>query len=503
MPSQTAIANTAVVASSFLIGAAALAAQASPVPWLSAAFALLTVFKDMILKAKSNKNALRQLQNRCTAFLHVVQLKGMDAPLEEQKQLALDAERSLLWLHRLLATPWCCMSPVKLFVKQDELASEIQDCHTAINDCMTRLQIHAALETQSWQELLQSNMERDRTEMMEYLSDIRNSQLIILSALEEQHTGINTIMQLMQQNLSLTNRENNRGLETNLYHLQKSSKTLLPNMNFKRGEVRRVGQDPIGGTHTTDIWEGIYLNQETVTLKVIRSVHASPKSLARLKREVEIWKRVWEVDQGRHILPLYGFCQNDTPFPYVVSPYMRNGTANKYVIDHPSVDHRALIKGIGNGVNVLHNMVPAVVHGDIRCANIVIDENGNPLLADFGFSRIIQDFTGVAVSASYGMLDSYRWAARELLVGGNLTLKADIYAFGMTVLELMSHREPWSHVRFPFHVVSKVSDGERPPRPSDKETVSRGLNDQLWELLESCWEEFENRPTMSEILGKL
>lgn len=148
-------------------------------------------------------------------------------------------------------------------------------------------------------------------------------------------------------------------------------------------------------------------------------------------------------------------------------------------------------------------MVPPIVHGDIRGVNIVINESGDPLLADFGFSRIVQDLTGVAITESCGMLDSYRWAARELLVGGNLTLKADVYAFGMTVLELMSHREPWSQVRFPFHVVAKVSDGERPLRPSDKETVSRGLDDRLWELLESCWEEFENRPTMSEVLRKL
>ncbi|KAI6003789.1 kinase-like domain-containing protein [Pisolithus albus] len=363
-------------------------------------------------------------------------------------------------------------------------------------------------------------MERDRIEMIGYLSDIQNTQSIILSALAEQRTDINAIMHMMQQNLSPANYENNRGLETNLYHLQKSSKALLPNMNFKRGEVRRVGPNPIGGTHTMDIWEGIYLNQETVTLKVIRSVHASPKSLARLRREAEIWKRVWEVDQGHHILPLYGFCENDTPFPYVVSPYIRNGTVDKYVIDHPSVDHRALIKHIGEGVNVLHNMIPPVVHGEIRgvseyqccqCetegplmkANIVIDENGNPLLADFGFSRIVQDLTGVAISESCGMLDSYRWAARELLVSGKLTLKADVYAFGMTVLELLSHREPWSQVRFPFHVVSKVSNGERPPRPSDNETVSRGLDDHLWELLQGCWEEFESRPTMSEVLERL
>lgn len=36
---------------------------------------------------------------------------------------------------------WCSMSNMKLFIKQDELASEIQDCHLEINDCLTKLQV--------------------------------------------------------------------------------------------------------------------------------------------------------------------------------------------------------------------------------------------------------------------------------------------------------------------------------------------------------------------------
>lgn len=104
MPSQTAVADAAGVAGSILISSATLAAQASPVPWLGAAFTVLTVFKDMILKAKANKSALKQLQDRCSAFLHVVQLKGTGAPVEEQKQLALHAERFSLRLRRSLVT---------------------------------------------------------------------------------------------------------------------------------------------------------------------------------------------------------------------------------------------------------------------------------------------------------------------------------------------------------------------------------------------------------------
>ncbi|KIM68699.1 hypothetical protein SCLCIDRAFT_104667 [Scleroderma citrinum Foug A] len=501
MATQATFASTATVIGSLVINSATLAAQASPVPWLGAAFATLSILKDMVIKAKSNKNALRQLQDRCSAFLFVVSDHGRAAPSEEQKKLASGAERTLREIFERMR-PWCSMSAVKTFIKQDELAAEIQDCHTGINDCMTRLQITAALESQDWQVSLSSNLERDRSEILKYLSDLRNTQNITLEIVQQTNADVQALMKLMQQNLNMDG-GNNPGLEANLYHLQKSSNTMLVNMNLRRGEVRRVGQYPVSGTNTMDIWEGIYLNEEKVAIKVIRAVHVSPKSLQRFTREVDIWRCVWETDQGRHILPLYGFCQTDGPFPYVVSPWMPHGTVDNYVKQYPDVDHHALLKHIGKGINLLHTMIPPIVHGDIRGANIVIDGMGKPLLADFGFSRIVEDITGVAITQSTGGLDSQRWAARELCLGGKLTPKADIYSFGMTILELMSHQKPWPLVRLPHHVVLKVAENEKPPKPTDAPTIARGLDDRLWKLLLRCWDEPERRPTMAELLALL
>ncbi|KAL4076003.1 kinase-like domain-containing protein [Scleroderma yunnanense] len=502
MPAEVTMADSAIFISSLAINSATLAAQAAPVPWLGAAFATLTVLKDMIIKAKANKSALGQLRDRCSAFLSVIEAHGGSAPPEEQKELALDAERTIRGVVERMR-PWCSMSAVKLFIKQDEVASEVQDCHSQINDCMTRLQITAALEAQGWQVSFKSNLEDDRRAMLEYLSDTSNVQNIILQTVQQSSKDLKTLMGFMQQNLPNTSGGSNSGLEANLYELHKSSKTMLANMNLKSGEVRRIGKYPVSGTHTMDIWEGIYLNEEKVAIKIIRSVHAGPRSLQRFTREVEIWRSVWEVDQGRHIVPLYGFCQIDGPFPYVVSPWMPHGTVDHYVKQHPDVDHRALIKHIAEGVNLLHTMAPPIVHGDIRGANIVIDGVGNPLLSDFGFSRIIEDITGVAITQSTGILDSQRWAARELCLGGKLTTKADVYSFGMTVLELMTHQKPWPRIRLPHQVVLKVADGAMPPRPLDDLAVDRGLDDRLWELLLRCWDEPEKRPTMAEVLTLL
>lgn len=67
----------------------------------------------------------------------------------------------------------------------------------------------------------------------------------------------------------------------------------------------------------------------------------------------------------------------------------------------------------------------------------------------------------------------------------------------------MSHQQPWSHVKFAHSVVIKVANGEKPPRPVDDATVARGLDDKMWDVLEKCWAEPENRPSIEDVLCML
>ncbi|KAG2151038.1 kinase-like protein [Suillus bovinus] len=273
-------------------------------------------------------------------------------------------------------------------------------------------------------------------------------------------------------------------------------------MILEVSEVRRIGQYPVKGTGSADIWEGYYLNKERVAIKILRAVHCGPQTLRRFKREAEIWKLMWEADHGEHILPFYGFCQNDGPFPYVVSPWMVNGTVDEYIRKHPIVDHYALIKGICEGVNVLHDMTPPIVHADLKASNIVVDASGNPLLADFGFAKVLEDVTGVDFTMSVGVSNSQRWLAPELYYdGGMLTTQSDIFAYGMTILEIMTHQVPWHEIRRTTQVIIKLSKGEIPPRPSDPAASERGLDDHLWELVKSCWLAPEKRPSARGILA--
>lgn len=120
------------------------------------------------------------------------------------------------------------------------------------------------------------------------------------------------------------------------------------------------------------------------------------------------------------------------------------------------------MKGVANGVYYLHSKrVPPVVHGDLRCVsamfvssisrshdiyiiknNILVDKNGVPKIADFGLSRIKDFQASLTGTSSAGAGGSLRWQAPELLSPetfggtGKHTFKSDMYAFGMTCVEV-------------------------------------------------------------------
>ncbi|KAJ8595364.1 kinase-like protein [Rhizopogon salebrosus TDB-379] len=484
-----------------MMGAAQTAAQFAPVPWLGAATGVLVALVNMFQKAESNKHGIVQLQDRCLSLMVVIQNEGQNLPPEQQARLCSGVQHTLQGVLERME-PWCTMHKMRLFVKQDELASTIQQCHGDISDCLVKLQITSQLSILAWQTGFELSRTQDKQDIMMYLSDINNKQELMNVTQMQQQADLRQIMTLMQKNLPGNIPTMDRGMESNLYYIQHSSHSLLPNMHLKRGEVKRIGQYAVKGTGAADIWEGYYLNEEKVSIKVLRAVNCNPQTRMRFNREVDIWKRVWEADRGEHILPFYGYCSTDGPFPYVVSPWMVNGTVNDYINKYPAVDHFALIKGICEGLNVLHNMTPPIVHGDLKASNVCVDSNGNPLLADFGFAKVLEDVTGVNFTMSAGVSNSQRWLAPELCRdNGMLTTQSDIFAYGMTILEIMTHNVPWHTIRHTTHVIIKLSKGEMPPRPKDPAAAERGLDDNLWWLIQKCWStNAEERPSTKDVL---
>ncbi|XP_038689308.1 cold-responsive protein kinase 1-like isoform X2 [Tripterygium wilfordii] len=125
--------------------------------------------------------------------------------------------------------------------------------------------------------------------------------------------------------------------------------------------------------------------------------------------------------------------------------YLRNNSLDHVLLGRNSTNirldwgRRAIIcMGIAKGLSFLHEeLTPHIVHRDIKASNILLDEEFNPKIGDFGLAKLFpDDITHIStrIAGTTGYL------APEYALGGQLTMKADVYSFGVLILEIISGR---------------------------------------------------------------
>ena len=91
------------------------------------------------------------------------------------------------------------------------------------------------------------------------------------------------------------------------------------------------------------------------------------------------------------------------------------------------------------GLDYLHNTAnPPVIYRDLKSSNILLGEDYHPKLSDFGLAKLgpVGDETHVSTR----VMGTYGYCAPEYAMTGQLTMKSDIYSFGVVLLELITGR---------------------------------------------------------------
>lgn len=94
--------------------------------------------------------------------------------------------------------------------------------------------------------------------------------------------------------------------------------------------------------------------------------------------------------------------------------------------------------GAAKGLAYLHSANPPVIYRDLKASNILLDEGFHPKLSDFGLAKFgpIGDKSHVSTR----VMGTYGYCAPEYALTGRLTMKTDIYSFGIVLLELITGR---------------------------------------------------------------
>lgn len=93
--------------------------------------------------------------------------------------------------------------------------------------------------------------------------------------------------------------------------------------------------------------------------------------------------------------------------------------------------------GAANGLNFLHNEAnPPVIYRDLKSSNILLGEGFHPKLSDFGLAKFGPD--GDKSHVSTRVMGTHGYCAPEYARTGKLTMKSDIYSFGVVLLELIT-----------------------------------------------------------------
>ncbi|CAE7174463.1 unnamed protein product [Rhizoctonia solani] len=213
----------------------------------------------------------------------------------------------------------------------------------------------------------------------------------------------------------------------------------------------------------------------------------------RAARELHYWSQM----EHKNIHRLMGVILFKDEYLGMVSEWMENGDLHKYLRYHPTTDRYQL--DIALGLEYMHNR--RTVHGDIKAANILVSPDGVAKISDFDFS-VMSEATDLAFTASSNTRSgSIRWVAPEMLDGEipKRTTQSDVYALGMTMLEVFTGRVPYPDRRMDTAVLIAVMQGTLPTRPFQYLRDDEQGNF-VWKLLLDCWSRSPNeRPSAGQV----
>ena len=201
-------------------------------------------------------------------------------------------------------------------------------------------------------------------------------------------------------------------------------------------------EEELGAGGMSIVYRAADLNlRRTVAVKLIHHhLSRDPQFVRRFESEATVVAKL----KHPNIVQVYDF-DNDGGTYYIVFEYVageslqerlvRLAAAQRVLLAENSV---AIAASIADALNYAHER--AVIHRDVKPANIMLDEDGQAILTDFGIAKIVG---GTQHTASGVLLGTARYVSPEQVQGQQVTAQSDIYSLGATLFEMLAGRPPY------------------------------------------------------------
>ncbi|GFP91305.1 probable receptor-like protein kinase at1g67000 [Phtheirospermum japonicum] len=269
---------------------------------------------------------------------------------------------------------------------------------------------------------------------------------------------------------------------------------------------QRLGEGAFGTVYKGKLRSGPYI-----------AVKMMGRSMA---SEQEFISEVGTIGRIHHVnvVQLIGFCVEGSKCALVYE-YLPNGSLDRYIFSQQGLEAFALryakmfeiALGVARGVDYLHcGCDMQILHFDIKPHNILLDENFNPKISDFGLAKLYPtDGSIVNLTAARGTMG---YMAPEMFYKniGGVSYKADVYSFGMLLLEMAGRRKnmnPFSddvgQIYFPSWAYDRIHAGKdieiKDADDEERRMVRKIIVVALWCIQMKP----SDRPSMSKVVEML
>ncbi|MCL7049413.1 hypothetical protein MKW94_011111 [Papaver nudicaule] len=266
-----------------------------------------------------------------------------------------------------------------------------------------------------------------------------------------------------------------------------------------------IGNGGFGATYKAEITPGFLVAIKRLSVgrfQGVQQFHAEIKTLGRMRHQ--------------NLVTLIGYHASETEM-FLIYNYLSGGNLENFIQERSerAVDWKILHKialDIARALAYLHDeCVPRVLHRDVKPSNILLDNDYNAYLSDFGLARLL----GTSEThATTGVAGTFGYVAPEYAMTCRVSDKADVYSYGVVLLELISDKKALDPSFSPygngFNIVGWACMLLRQGRAKEFFTTGlwdSGPHDNLVETLHlavMCTvDSLSIRPTMKQVVQRL